>query len=74
MTHFIDGHGDVREVGEHLPKIKTDFVYPPIPIRQFDWTAWYDSIGEEGPSGSGPTEQAAISDLTTNYPPEDYGL
>lgn len=53
--------------------IKTNFTYPPIPIRTHDWVAWYDSLGEDGsPYGYGETEAIAISDLTTNYPPEDY--
>ncbi len=49
------------------PKILTRFVYPPIPDRSCDWLAWYE--GEENEqmhTGSGPTESAAIADLTEN--------
>lgn len=46
-------------------KIKTSFVYPPIPIRCFDWQAYdYDTYDGEGcPLGHGATEQEAIDDL-----------
>lgn len=46
-------------------KIVTNNVYPPIPIRSFDWCAHYDD--EEGPTGWGATEAEAIADLTENY-------
>jgi hypothetical protein len=49
-----------REIDVHLAPI-----YPPIPIRSFDWAAiddlTYDSLG--GPVGRGSTEQEAINDL-----------
>lgn len=45
--------------------IVTEFVYPPIPIRRFDWVAHYDD--PEGPTGHGATEAEAIADLTENY-------
>ncbi len=46
-------------------KIVTEFVYPPIPIRSFDWLAIDDDTydGLTGPMGWGTTEQAAIDDL-----------
>jgi hypothetical protein len=49
-------------------KIVTEFVYPPIPIRQFDWSAidgdTYDGAEDSRcPIGYGATEQAAIDDL-----------
>lgn len=46
-------------------KIVTDFVYPPIPIRQFDWSAVDDDTydGEGCKIGYGATEQEAIDDL-----------
>ncbi len=49
-------------------KIVTHYVYPPIPIRQFDWSAvdgdTYDGAeGSHCPIGYGATEQAAIDDL-----------
>ena len=45
--------------------IKTNFVYPPIPIRSFDWQAYDDDTydGEGCPLGHGATEQEAIADL-----------
>lgn len=45
------------------PPIKTEFIYPPIPTRAFDWQAWCDGWEEQGPTGAGPTELAAIADL-----------
>lgn len=50
-----------------MPKIITTYVYPPIPIRSMDWQAHYEDREEFGPYGHGPTEQAAIQDLTENY-------
>lgn len=48
--------------------IRTENVFPPIPIRQFDWSAidddTYDGADDSScPIGTGPTEQAAIDDL-----------
>jgi hypothetical protein len=52
-------------------KIVTHYVYPPIPIRQFDWSAidedTYDGAEDSScPIGYGATEQAAIDDLLDN--------
>lgn len=46
-------------------KIRTAYVYPPIPIRQFDWSAVDDDTydGPGCPIGTGATEQEAIADL-----------
>jgi hypothetical protein len=54
-------------------KVRTNFDYPPIPIRQIDWSAVDDSTydcdcDQDGyfstcPIGRGATEQAAIDDL-----------
>ena len=46
-------------------KIKTHYVYPPIPIRNFDWSAVDDDTydGPGSPIGYGRTEQDAIDDL-----------
>ena len=47
-------------------RIATDHVFPPIPIRQFDWCA-YDDNSYDGPGsvlGHGRTEQEAIENLT----------
>lgn len=40
--------------------IITEHVYPPIPMRQFDWAAYRDP---EGKVGWGRTEVEAITDL-----------
>lgn len=47
----------------HPRKIITDFVYPPIPIREVDWRATLDGYEPGDPMGIGPTEAAAIADL-----------
>lgn len=50
--------------------IITEFVYPPIPIRDFDWSAvdgdTYDGAPDSGNRhqvGCGRTEKEAIADL-----------
>ena len=46
-------------------RIRTEFVYPPIPDRRCDWSAVDDST-YDGPGcaiGYGPTEAEAIADL-----------
>jgi hypothetical protein len=53
-------------------RIRTEFVYPPIPIRNFDWQAVYDDYdGAEDshcPIGHGRTEADAVLDLIDNAP------
>jgi hypothetical protein len=46
-------------------KIKTNFDYPPVPDRRFDWSAIDDDTydGPGSPVGYGETEVAAIDDL-----------
>ena len=44
------------------PKIITCHVFPPIPMRYFDWCAYRDGQ-EEGRVGWGSYELAAIEDL-----------
>jgi hypothetical protein len=48
-----------------MPKspIRTTYVYPPIPIRQFDWCATDDNYEPGCPIGFGATEQEAIDNL-----------
>ena len=52
-------------------KIITTHVYPPIPIRQFDWQAHYDGDEPDDDGhmkvGNGATEAEAIDDLVENY-------
>jgi hypothetical protein len=38
-------------------------VFPPIPVRDFDWAAWHDGDEEEGHVGYGATPEEAIADL-----------
>jgi len=52
----------------HSPApIITTYIYPPIPIREFDWCAVTDNYdGAEDshcPIGYGRTEEEAIADL-----------
>ena len=44
-------------------KIITEFIYPPIPIRRYDWSAVRDGYDEGDPIGYGSTEQEAINEL-----------
>lgn len=46
-----------------METIITSFVYPPIPVRQFDWQAVRDGYEEGDRVGYGPTEEDAIRDL-----------
>lgn len=47
----------------------TRFVYPPIPIRQFDWCCYIDGEEEAGNYGWGRTEEEAVKDFLENYEP-----
>lgn len=53
-------------------KIRTENIYPPIPIRTMDWQATYDDDEPNDAGGMacghGRTEAEAINDLVTNYP------
>jgi hypothetical protein len=44
-------------------KVVTSNIFPPIPLRQFDWCAYFGGE-EEGLTGYGATEADAIDDLT----------
>lgn len=51
------------------PRVRTEYVKPPIPTPQFDWKAWYDGEEEEQMAcGWGHSEAAAIVDLLENFP------
>lgn len=51
-------------MNERIPlKIRTENIYPPIPLRQFDWQATTDNYEPGCPIGFGPTEQEAVADL-----------
>jgi len=43
--------------------IVTAFVNPPIPVRDFDWSATHDGYDEGDPIGWGRTEAQAIDNL-----------
>ena len=45
------------------PLILVQFDPPPIPLRQFDWSAWREGTEEEGPIGYGTSEDEARADL-----------
>lgn len=45
------------------PKIITEHVYPPIPIREFDWAAYREGYEPGCLVGCGPTKEEAIEDL-----------
>lgn len=51
-------------------EITTSNVYPPIPIREFDWCAYFDGEEETGRYGWGVTEASAIKDLRQRYEDE----
>jgi hypothetical protein len=44
-------------------KIVTENIYPPIPIRIFDWVAYFEGQEKEGLRGYGATKDEAIKDL-----------
>lgn len=49
-----------------VKKIMVDYVHPPIPIRDFDYIAWFDGEEEEGIRGEGKTAHDAIISLINN--------
>jgi hypothetical protein len=57
-------------------EVVVSHIYPPIPVRNFDWSAHldgYDGAPDAGwqPVGSGPTREAAIADLATQIEEHD---
>lgn len=38
-------------------------VYPPIPLRSFDWCAYYEGDEENGDRGWGTTKEEAVKSL-----------
>ena len=53
-----------RHLATGADPIVTSHVFPPIPVRDFDWAAHRDSDeGGERCTGYGRTEAAAIADL-----------
>lgn len=45
------------------PKIHTHYDPKPIPLRQFDWSAYDDNYEPGCPIGWGATEAEALADL-----------
>ena len=43
--------------------IITEFVYPPIPIRSFDWAAMEEGYDLGSKVGRGETQEEAVLDL-----------
>jgi hypothetical protein len=43
--------------------ILTEYIYPPVPTRNYDWRAWFEGTEESGPYGRGKTERDAIANL-----------
>lgn len=54
------------------PRIVARFIYPPIPVRQFDWIAYYDGDEPDDDgnmdAGYGATQAMAIAELLENHP------
>ena len=46
-----------------MKNIITDYIHPPIPIRDHDWVAYYDGEEESLIYGYGRTKDEAIKDL-----------
>lgn len=44
-------------------KMVTHHIFPPIPVRAFDWCAYWDGEEETCHYGYGVTEAEAIADL-----------
>ena len=50
-----------------MHRIVTQFIYPPIPLRQFDWQATFDGYEPGDPIGHGRTERDAVRDLKEQW-------
>jgi hypothetical protein len=48
-------------------KVRAEHVYPPIPIRDYDWSAVDDNYEPGAPHGAGPTRKAAVQDLCEQW-------
>lgn len=47
--------------------IITNHINPPIPIRDYDWEAYYEDYDLGDYVGTGRTEQEAIDNLKEHY-------
>jgi hypothetical protein len=57
------GHETMSDDDKSGQKIRTSFDYPPIPIRNCDWSAVAHDYEPGDAIGHGATEQEAIADL-----------
>lgn len=64
QDHMAMMYAEASKLAER--KIVCSHVYPPIPIRDYDWLAYFDGE-EEGAQGWGRTEAEARQDLLDNY-------
>ena len=63
QKHMADYAAERAAIAAKI-KIRTEHVYPPIPVREWDWSAVDDNTYEPGcPIGWGRTEKAAIENL-----------
>jgi len=53
------------------PKIVTEHIRPPIPVRQYDWRATYSDYDVGDLMGYGATEAEAIADLVLQKSDEE---
>jgi hypothetical protein len=51
--------------------IITEFIYPPIPLRNYDWQANREDYDEDSLIGYGITEEDAINDLIKQEEEQD---
>jgi hypothetical protein len=56
-------HAADKNQGEEHLTIQTSYSPPPIPVRQFDWSAVYENYEPGDAIGRGETEPEAIGDL-----------
>ena len=57
----------VKALLEKCEDIKTSYVFPPVPNRNFDWEATFEYYEPGDLIGRGPTESDAINDLVEQY-------
>ncbi len=55
-------------------KISTNYIFPSIPLRDFDWIAYIEGEEELNINGFGKTEKEAISNLIEQLNESEYGI
>ena len=55
-------------------RINTEYVYPPIPSRDYDWRATTPGYEPGDPIGTGPTRDVAITDLIERLTGVEHGV